>query len=353
MGLVQAARLRIPARIRSSQESFQRMNLLFRNPFSQRQAVRLAASTGILACLAAFGVSALAQSQSQAATRTQLATEQDGGVLSLTAKVADVEGTPVNEGSVSFETSKGSLGSVFVQGGVAVLDLTNPPAWARTITAVYHGDAAYADSWAATTAMAADSSTLPGFTVTASPSSVTMTPGQFATIELTVTSQNGFSEAVNLSCSGLPGVSNCNFNPVVLTPPANGSTTSALQITTTAPSGYGSKNDNPFQGKGTAYAVIIPGVLALAGVGALRRRHLAVLRVLGIVLLLGAASMGLMACNQRYSYEHHHPSPNYGTPAGSYTVVISAYSSNGTNITQATSTDTSCNGATCIAMTVQ
>jgi hypothetical protein len=329
------------------------MNLLFRNPFSQRHAVRLAASTGILACLAAFGASALAQSPSQAATRTQLASERDGGVLSLTAKVADVEGSPVNEGSVSFETSKGSLGSVFVQGGVAVLDLTNAPAWARSITAVYHGDAAYADSSAATTVLAADASSLPGFTVTANPSTVSVTPGQFATIELTVTSQNGFSEAVNLSCSGLPTVSNCNFNPVVLTPPANGSTTSALQLTTTAPSGLGSKNENPFDRSRAAYAVVIPGLLALAGFGALRRRHLGVLRVLGVALLLGAASMGLMACNQRYSYEHYHPSPNYGTLPGSYTIVISAYSSNGTNITQATSTDTSCNGATCIAMTVQ
>lgn len=329
------------------------MILLFRNPIDTRLAVRLAVSTGILACLAALGASAWAQSQSQAQTRTQFASEQNGSVLSLTAKVADVEGNPVNEGSVSFETPKGSLGSVFVQGGVAVLDLTNPPAWARTITAVYHGDAAYANSSAATTVSPDASSTLPGFTVTASPSSATVTPGQFSTIELTVTSQNGFSEAVNLSCSGLPGASTCNFNPVVLTPPANGSTASAMQITTEAPSGINSRNQSPFGGKAAAYAIVIPGMLALAGVGALRRRHLGALRVLGIALLLGAASMGLTACNQRYSYEHYHPAPNYGTLPGSYTIVIAAYSSNGTNITQATSTDANCNGATCIALTVQ
>jgi hypothetical protein len=328
------------------------MNLLFRNPIDQRRAFRLAISTGILACTAVCGASAFAQAQTPAVTRTQLASEQDGGVLSLTAKVADVEGTPVNEGSVSFETPKGSLGSVFVQGGVAVLDLTNPPAWARMITAVYHGDAAFADSSAATTVMA-DASSLPGFTVTANPSSATVTPGQFATIGLTVTSQNGFSAAVNLSCSGLPGVSNCNFNPVVLTPPANGSTTSALQITTAAASGYGSQVENPFGKPGAAYAVVLPGLLALAGVGALWRKHAGVLRVVGIALLLSAASLGLTACNQRYSYEHYHPSPNYGTLPGNYTIVIAAYSSNGTNITQATSTDASCNGATCIALTVQ
>lgn len=329
------------------------MILLFRNPIDLRRAVRLAASTGILTCMAAFGASARAQSPAQ--TRTQLTSDQDSGVLSLTAKVADVQGEPVSEGSVSFETSKGSLGSVFVQDGVAVLKRANPPAWAGTITAVYHGDAAYANSSAATTVLAAATSSLPGFTVTANPSTVTVTPGQFATIQLTVTSQNGFSEAVNLSCSGLPGASTCNFNPVVLTPPANGSAVSAMQVTTTAPSGLGAKNGNPFHGSGAAYAVVIPGLLALAGVGALRRKHYGALRVLGIVLLLSAASMGLTACNQRYSYEHYHPAPNYGTIAGNYSIVIAAYSSNGTSITQATPSDTACSttAATCIALTVQ
>jgi len=352
-GSLQAEAIAVPARNGSSEESFQRMILLFRNPIDLRRAVRLAASTGILTCLTAFSTSAPAQSA--APTRTQVTSQQDNGVFSLTAKVADFQGEPVSEGSVSFETAKGSLGSVFVEDGVAVLKRANLPSWAGTVTAVYHGDAAYANSSAATTVLPAAASSLPGFTVTANPSTVTVTPGQFATIQLTVTSQNGFSEAVNLSCSGLPGASTCNFNPVVLTPPANGSIASAMQITTTAPSGLSSKNENPFHGSRAAFAIVVPGLLALAGVGALRRKHFGALRVLGIVLLLSAASMGLTACNQRYSYEHYHPAPNYGTVAGNYSIVISAYSSNGTNITEATPSDTTCSttAATCIALTVQ
>lgn len=328
------------------------MILLFRNPIDMRRAVRLAASTGILACIAALGMSARAQSPAQ--TRTQLASQQDDGELSLTARVADFQGQPVSEGSVSFETPKGSLGSVFVQDGVAVLKRKDLPAWAQNVTAVYHGDAAFANS-SASTALPAASGTIPGFTVTASPSTVTVTPGQFANIQLTVTSQNGFNEAVNLSCSGLPGASTCSFNPVVLTPASNGSIASAMQITTTAPSGLGAKNKNPFHGSGAAYAIVLPGMLALAGFGAMRRKHLGALRVVGIFFLLGAASMGLTACNQRYSYEHYHPAPNFGTGAGNYSIVISAYSSNGTNITEATPTDTTCSttAATCIALTVQ
>ena len=89
----------------------------------------IALLAGILSCS-----SILAQNQS--ATRTQLSTEQSHGVLSLNVKVTDVQGQPVEDGSVSFETPKGSLGSVFVHDGWAALSLTNAPSWARSVTAV-------------------------------------------------------------------------------------------------------------------------------------------------------------------------------------------------------------------------
>jgi hypothetical protein len=326
------------------------MNLLFRKCNVCRP---LRAQAILLTCffLGAIGWTA----EAQVATRTQVSAENsDGSVLSLTAKVADVGGASVSEGSVSFETTKGSLGSVFVQNGEATLHLTNPPQWARSVTAVYHGDAGFAASSASTPVTADASSTLPGFTVTASPSSVSLTPGQFGTVNVTVTSQNGFAEAVNLSCSGLPGQSTCVFNPAVVTPPANGSILSSLQISTMATSPVTTKNEpGPLSGSRTVWAVVLPGMLALVGMGAVRRRNWTVLRALGLVMLLGAGMLGLSACNVRYNYEHYKPSPNFGTPAGNYTVVISAYSTNGTAITNATSSDANCSGAVCVAMTVQ
>jgi hypothetical protein len=288
----------------------------------------------------------------QVATRTQLSADNRDGALTLTAQVADVQGSSVSEGSVSFETAKGSLGSVFVQDGKATLNLTNPPQWAKSVTAVYHGDAAFANSSASTGVTAAAASTVPGFTVTANPSTLSLTPGQYGTVNLTVTSQNGFSETVNLSCSGLPGSSTCNFSPVVVTPPASASANSALQITTQAASGIYAKNQTP--GHSSAlYAVLIPGVLALAGVGAIRRKNYGVLRVAGLLMLLTAGMTGLTACNVRYNYLHYKPGPNPGTAAGNYTVIVSAYSTNGTAITNATSSDPNCSGAVCVALTVQ
>ena len=325
------------------------MNLLFRKCIGRPGIV-----PGLLGCflLGAIGWTA----EAQVATRTQVSADTSGGgVLSLTAKVADVGGAQVSEGSVSFETAKGSLGSVFVQDGEATLHLSNPPQWARSVTAVYHGDATYAASSASTPVSTDQTSTLPGFTVTASPSSLSLTPGQFGTVTLTVTSQNGFAQAVNLSCSGLPGQSTCNFNPDVVTPAANGSILSALQITTlaTSPQAPASKEPGPLGGSRPVWALVLPGMLALAGIGAVRRKQWTALRMLGLIMLLGAGMLGLSACNVRYSYLHYKPSPNYGTPAGNYTVTISAYSTNGTAITNATSSDASCSGAVCVALTVQ
>jgi hypothetical protein len=273
--------------------------------------------------------------------------------LSFTAKVADVGGGAVSEGTVSFETPKGSLGSVFVRDGTATLNLTNPPQWAKTVTAVYHGDAAFAGSTASTQVSADATSGVPGFTVTAAPSSLSLTPGQFGTVNLTVTSQNGFAEAVNLSCSGVPAGSACNFNPVVVTPTANGSSISAMQITTTAVSGASADESARLGRSNAVYAVLIPGLLALVGVGAIRRKRFGVLRAVGLLMLLGAGTMGLTSCAQRYRYLHYQPSPNPGTPVGNYTIVIAAYSTNGTAITYATSSDASCAGAVCLALSVQ
>ena len=70
-------------------------------------------------------------------------------------------------------------------------------------------------------------------------------------------------------------------------------------------------------------------------------------------MLLAAGTLGLSSCNSRYRYEHYQPSPNFGTAAGNYTMVIAAYSTDGTAITYATSSDASCAGAVCLALTVQ
>ncbi len=70
----------------------------------------------------------------------------------------------------------------------------------------------------------------PNFSLSASPSSATVTQGSKATYTATVTAQNGFTGSVSLSASGLPDGATASFTP----PSISGSSSSTLTITTTA-----------------------------------------------------------------------------------------------------------------------
>jgi hypothetical protein len=71
----------------------------------------------------------------------------------------------------------------------------------------------------------------PGFSVSASPSVVSVQQGTNATSTVTVTSQNGFNSATTLSLSGLPSGVTAAFSTNPVTPPANASATSTLTFT--------------------------------------------------------------------------------------------------------------------------
>jgi hypothetical protein len=290
-----------------------------------------AAGTAAGFLLAAWMVGAGLSAGAQVATRTQVAVTPQAEGATFTARVVDAAGNPVNGGAVSFETAKGSLGSAFVENGAATLTVQKLPLETRTVTAAYAGDG-YGTSSAGVSAAATAAGTLPDFALTASPTSVTLTAGDYANIVVTVTPENGFDDMVTLSCSGVPAGATCVFSPTTLTPLTASAITSNLQIQTQAASGPGSQLMR--MPTTTAYAIVLPGILALAGLGTLRRRSgIAGLRVLGLLALLTASGLGLGACSQRYSYLHHPPSGNPGVAAGTYTIVVSGYASlNGTSV---------------------
>ena len=53
----------------------------------------------------------------------------------------------------------------------------------------------------------------PDFSVSASPSSLSITGGESGTVTIAVTPQNGFASAVTFNCSGLPSGATCSFSP--------------------------------------------------------------------------------------------------------------------------------------------
>ena len=73
------------------------------------------------------------------------------------------------------------------------------------------------------------------FSLSASPSAATINAGGSANFTLTVTPQNGFTEAVSFTCSGLPSGDNCSFSPQTVTPAgAAASTTLTVAAATSA-----------------------------------------------------------------------------------------------------------------------
>jgi hypothetical protein len=275
----------------------------------------------------------VAAAGAQVTTRTHLSVAPVGQGATFTANVADVEGNPANSGSVSFVSAKGSLGSAFVANGVATLTIEKLPQGTGSVTASYSGGTGYAASMASAAATSAATTSLPDFGVTANPSSVSLSPGDYANITITVTPENGFTNMVTLSCSGVPTTAKCLFSPTTLTPVSASAISSTLQIQTQGPSGTSVElRKAPST---AAYAVVLPGILALVGLGALRRRSgIAAIRVLGLVMLLGAGGLGLGACSERYGYLNHPPSGNPGIVAGTYTITVTGYASiNGTSVT--------------------
>jgi hypothetical protein len=57
-----------------------------------------------------------------------------------------------------------------------------------------------------------------GFTISATPASLTALPGGSATAKVTLTAASGFDQVVNLSCGGLPAGAECSFSPASVTP---------------------------------------------------------------------------------------------------------------------------------------
>jgi len=285
----------------------------------------------------AFVFSILGIAQAQVATHTELTSAAGDRGITFTAQVSDIAGNPATDGIVSLENIQGaSFGSAFVRNGEATLTLDQQPSGA--IYAVYSGSSNFRTSRVRAQLSSQATSTEPDFSITASPTSLSLSPGQFGTVVLTITPLNGFDDMVTLSCSGNPAASACTFSPTTLTPLNGNTLTSSLQITTKASSGAslvwpGSR------GSHTTYAFVLPGLLALAGLGAMRKRSgLNGLRMLGIVALLAASSLGLSACSQLYDYYNHPPESNPGIAAGNYTVTVAAYSNNGASVTSHTLT---------------
>jgi kumamolisin len=77
----------------------------------------------------------------------------------------------------------------------------------------------------------------PSFTISASPTSRSVTQGSQGVFTITTAIVNGFDAAVSLSASGLPTGANATFNPTSIAAPGSGSSTLTISTSSTTPAG--------------------------------------------------------------------------------------------------------------------
>jgi hypothetical protein len=165
----------------------------------------------------------------------------------------------------------------------------------------------------------------PGYTLSASPSSITIVGGSTGSTVITLTPTGGFTGTVNFACGTLPSLVTCNFAPSSLTVASSAPLTTTLTIGTTGTT-TASLGNGPAGG-------VLPGIFAaliLLPLGFMRR----ILRTrkagspwLGCLLLAGtclaaAGLLGMAGCGG---------SSKSSTPPGTYSIPITV-TSGGTTV---------------------
>jgi hypothetical protein len=303
-------------------------------------------------------VSANALGVTTSTTMATSATTQSSasGTCSLTNIVATVyTASGVPSGTVTIEDEAGgspvtlataTLGST--PQATFAFALTNG---AHTLIAVYSGDSTHLGSTSLSNAFTISSQCAASFVVTVSsllPASTpanTLSPGESGTSVINVVPLQSFVSTltsplfITISCAGLPDQSSCTFTPenVELLPGENSALTSSMVIATQA---EGTGKATPPDRRGSSpitWAFLLPGALGLGGLAWGTRRNSWFKRLTLLALVSLVTMLGTTACNPRYYYLNHGPQTNTATPAGTYTVYVTAQASNGvTAITNST-----------------
>lgn len=297
--------------------------------------LELVAALGVALALPALALQV--ESTGVQATETTLSAEihDQGGrtqaVLAIT--VTGEDGRPATGAAVIEDAGKPLAGVALDAQGRATSVLSLLPG-SHNLTARYVGDTTHQTSISQVTPVRALTSGTPDFSVAVAPAALTLTAGQSGSVVASITPINAASLTapmfVTLSCSGLPDQSACTFTPenIEILPNATAAITSTMVVATqsgsTAQGSAAHSGSNP-----VAWAILMPGALGLLGLafGAPRRRWLSRLSLLAFVALV--ATLGTTGCNPRYNYEHHGPPQNLPTPSGTYTMTVTAQSSNG------------------------
>ncbi len=155
-----------------------------------------------------------------------------------------------------------------------------------------------------------------------SPANASVAAGNTASFQVKLTPNPVYSNSISLSCSGAPAGSGCTFTSSSVTLVGNSPGTATLNLTTTARP-ITTTMASPVSRHFYALWICVPG-LALLGLGSRDRRRR---RIAGMLLL--CAVLSLLVVLPACSHSTIQP-PVSGTPAGQYTINVTAASGSDT-----------------------
>lgn len=315
--------------------------------------VRLELAAGLSLALGLPALALATETPRSLATATALNAETHDAngrtETTLTVHVTGADGLPVQGMVMIADQGRQVAGVALDREGQATETLMLAPG-AHSLTAAYQGDTAHAGSVSQVTPVSAVTGAAPDFSISVAPATLSLKQGQSGAVVASVTPINASSLTapmfVTLSCSGLPDQSSCSFTPenIEILPNTTAAVTSALNLATSAQGQIRKAEMRHGNAGPVSWAILLPGALGLAGAGfgARRKRWLKRLALLGLVGLVGV--LGTTACSPLYNFRNHGPSVNLPTPAGTYTLLVTAQSSNGVTATTHSTT---------LALTVQ
>jgi hypothetical protein len=247
-----------------------------------------------------------------------------GNPVTFSATVTSAMGTPT--GTVSLLDGNNVVSSATVDGaGHASFTTSSLSAGVHSMSVAYQGDQDF--STAKSTAISQTVNPADFALSTATPS-LTVVAGNSASATINITPSGVFGSAITFSCSGLPALANCTFNPASVTPNGAAVSTSVTLTTTGSSAALGNL---PFGPSSPILATLLPGLAALLLMGQRRksagrtvRRGLGFLAVLTLATFICSCGGGGGAGG----------GGNPGTPKGTSTVVVTATSPGAGNVSR-------------------
>ncbi len=245
-----------------------------------------------------------------------------GASVALTATVAGVSGSTVPTGTVTFLNGTSPVGTGTLNGtGVATFSTTTLAVGTQSITASYAGDTNFNSSVSAAVSVTVAAAVAPDFALSLSPAAATVSRGSSAQTTISLASAGGFSGPVSLSCAGVPEDATCSISSAsVNVGSATASTTMTIQTGGPTASLRG-------LGKPGANSKPLLAIVSFSGLlGWMLRRRRPALRF--CMVMLGVASLAVAGCGggTKGTTSTTGGSGSGGTPAGTYTVTVTASS---------------------------